>query len=139
MRATLRAHRLRTRPPVFRAADVPVRSGYRAHFRPGHGPDEVGLQLRAATSCASLRFEFLLEAPARLRLNSIARAHGMWTHEPRQGRKAATAVCSASAVVTLAWLISDGPRAAGMNATPRGAIQKLAGNTTQSRICPTRS
>jgi len=31
-----------------------------------------------------------------------ARAHGLWTYEPRQGRKAATAVCSASAVVTLA-------------------------------------
>src|SRR5260370_16994649 len=55
-----------------------------------------------------LRVEFLLEARPRLRLNSSARAHGMWTHEPRQGRKAATAVCSASAVVTLAWLISDG-------------------------------
>jgi len=27
----------------------------------------------------------------------------MWTYEPRQGRKAATAVCSASAVVTLAF------------------------------------
>src|SRR5436190_4167073 len=32
----------------------------------------------------------------------VARAHGMWTYEPRQGRKAATVVCSASAVVTLA-------------------------------------
>ena len=32
----------------------------------------------------------------------FARAHGMWTYEPRQGRNAATAVCSASAVVTLA-------------------------------------
>jgi hypothetical protein len=30
------------------------------------------------------------------------RAHGMWTYEPRQGRKAATVVCSTSAVVTLA-------------------------------------
>ena len=29
------------------------------------------------------------------------RAHGMWTYEPRQGRKAATVVCSVSAVVTL--------------------------------------
>src|SRR2546430_10844093 len=35
--------------------------------------------------------------------NDFARAHGMWTYEPRQGRKAATAVCSASAVVTLAF------------------------------------
>jgi len=32
----------------------------------------------------------------------FARAHGMWTDEPREGRNAATAVCSASAVVTLA-------------------------------------
>jgi hypothetical protein len=32
-----------------------------------------------------------------------ARAHGMWTYEPRQGRKAATVVCSVSAVVTLAF------------------------------------
>jgi len=33
-----------------------------------------------------------------------ARAHGLWTYETRQGRKAATVVCSASAVVTLAYL-----------------------------------
>src|SRR5580704_10237361 len=33
----------------------------------------------------------------------FARAHGLWTYEPRQGRKAATVVCSASAVVTLAF------------------------------------
>jgi len=33
----------------------------------------------------------------------FARAHGMRTHEPRQGRNAATAVCSASAVATLAF------------------------------------
>src|SRR5215467_2823277 len=32
-----------------------------------------------------------------------ARAHGLWTYEPRQGRKAATVVCSAFAVVTLAF------------------------------------
>jgi len=44
----------------------------------------------------------LLNLPA-----NFARAHGMWTYEPRQGRKAATAVCSASAVVTLAFLICD--------------------------------
>ena len=34
---------------------------------------------------------------------AAARAHGLWTYEPRQGRKAATVVCSASAVVTLAF------------------------------------
>ncbi len=38
----------------------------------------------------------------------FARAHGMWTYEPRQGRKAATAVCSASAVVTLAFSFQRG-------------------------------
>src|SRR5580704_8264804 len=37
----------------------------------------------------------------------VARAHGMWTYESRQGRNAATAVCSASAVVTLALSIFD--------------------------------
>src|ERR1035438_9678271 len=36
-----------------------------------------------------------------------ARAHGMWTYKPRQGRKAATVVCSTSAVVTLAFGIYD--------------------------------
>ena len=36
------------------------------------------------------------------------RAHGMWTYEPRQGRKAATVVCSTSAVVTLAFFIYNG-------------------------------
>jgi DNA polymerase III subunit gamma/tau len=35
----------------------------------------------------------------------FARAHGAWTYEPRQGRNAATAVCSASAVVALAFLL----------------------------------
>src|SRR5262245_1597034 len=49
----------------------------------------------------------LLAALTRVRLNFCARAHGMWTYEPRQGRKAATVVCSASAVVTLAWLFCD--------------------------------
>gem|GEM_PF-6261907 len=38
---------------------------------------------------------------------NFARAHGMQTYEPRQGRKAATVVCSASAVVALAFLIYD--------------------------------
>jgi hypothetical protein len=31
----------------------------------------------------------------------------MWTYEPRQGRKAATVVCSVSAVVTLAFLLNE--------------------------------
>lgn len=34
--------------------------------------------------------------------NTGARACGVWTYEPRQGRKAATAVCFAIAAVTLA-------------------------------------
>src|ERR1043165_10221559 len=44
-----------------------------------------------------------LEADSKLRSICSARAHGMRTYEPRQGRKAATAVCSVSAVVTLAF------------------------------------
>jgi hypothetical protein len=42
-----------------------------------------------------------LDNPRRLRQIGGVRAHGMWTYEPRQGRKAATVVCSVSAVVTL--------------------------------------
>ena len=45
----------------------------------------------------------LLEAAAALPQIPFARAHGMWTYETRQGRKAATVVCSVSAVVTLAF------------------------------------
>jgi hypothetical protein len=49
--------------------------------------------------------KLLLETGLGLRHISGARAHGMWTYEPRQGRKAATVVCSASAVVTLAFFV----------------------------------
>ena len=35
----------------------------------------------------------------------------MWTYEPRQGRNAATVVCFASAVVTLAFPSSVAPNA----------------------------
>src|SRR6266496_779465 len=52
------------------------------------------------------REHFVLAAANRPGLScarGFARAHGMWTYEPRQGRKAATVVCSASAVVTLAF------------------------------------
>jgi len=45
----------------------------------------------------------LLEAGPCLPHIAAARAHGTRTYEPRQGRKAATVVCSASAVVTLAF------------------------------------
>src|ERR1035438_8519343 len=53
------------------------------------------------------RGAFLLEAGVRLRQPLAARPHGMWTYKPRQGRKAATVVCSTSAVVTLAFGIYD--------------------------------
>src|ERR1019366_4840390 len=42
-----------------------------------------------------------------LRPTFFARACGVWTYEPRQGRKAATAVCFAIAAVTLAPSIYD--------------------------------
>lgn len=48
------------------------------------------------------KLRFSLKPPCRCRRFFPARAHGMRTYEPREGRKAATAVCSASAVVTLA-------------------------------------
>src|ERR1051326_2120855 len=44
-----------------------------------------------------------LDARAAVRHILPARAHGLWTYEPRQGRKAATVVCSATAVVALAF------------------------------------
>jgi hypothetical protein len=50
--------------------------------------DEAALSLNRRPRCGMFAF---------------ARAHGLWTYEPRQGRKAATVVCSASAVVTLAF------------------------------------
>ena len=50
---------------------------------------------------------FILEAWMQLPQIGFARAHGMRTYEPRQGRKAATVVCSTSAVVTLAFSIYD--------------------------------
>ena len=64
---------------------------------------------QAAFSISKLERWIYLDA----RVNSVtlwrefARAHGMWTYEPRQGRNAATVVCSASAVVTLAFLLFD--------------------------------
>ena len=53
------------------------------------------------------RFQFPLGLLIPLRHILVARAHGLWTYEPRQGRKAATVVCSALAVVTLAFSIYD--------------------------------
>jgi len=37
---------------------------------------------------------FHLATAGRLGLNAGVRAHGVWTYEPRQGRNAATVVCS---------------------------------------------
>jgi hypothetical protein len=48
----------------------------------------------------------------------FARAHGMWTYEPRQGRNAATVVCSASAVVALAFWFWFGLVALRLHGTP---------------------
>jgi hypothetical protein len=45
-----------------------------------------------------------LDIPLPFGHNTGARACGVWTYEPRQGRKAATAVCFAIAAVTLASL-----------------------------------
>ena len=47
-----------------------------------------------------------LDKRENLRQIGGVRAHGMWTYESRQGRKAATAVCSASAVVTLTFFLT---------------------------------
>src|SRR5207245_2324387 len=58
---------------------------------------------RARAQESSNEQSFLLDEGSRLRQILGVRAHGMWTYEPRQGRNAATAVCSASAVVTLAF------------------------------------
>src|SRR5690349_6026737 len=49
---------------------------------------------------------FHLKPSSESRTVCLARAHGMRTYEPRQGRKAATVVCSTSAVVTLAFWIN---------------------------------
>src|ERR1039458_8193773 len=53
-----------------------------------------------------------------------ARAHGMWTYEPRQGRKAATVVCSVSAVVTLA-LSNDKGRMKNAETKPVRRVQNV--------------
>ena len=50
-----------------------------------------------------MRMELVLKQTLGWGKLCVARAHGMWTYEPRQGRNAATVVCSASAVVTLAF------------------------------------
>jgi len=47
---------------------------------------------------------FHLDADRWSRHTQRARAHGMWTYKPRQGRKAAAVVRSASAVVPLATI-----------------------------------
>ena len=54
----------------------------------------------------------------------FARVHGMRTYEPRQGRNAATVVCSASAVVTLAFIFGLRP-ARLMLHQPAGSFAQL--------------
>src|SRR5207248_465883 len=76
--------------------------------------DILPVPKRQAQTCSSSTFGifestlgYLILAPigtgGLISIRDFARAHGMWTYEPRQGRKAATVVCSACAVVTLAF------------------------------------
>jgi hypothetical protein len=67
---------------------------------------EIKIRIKIKSKRAR-RLGFLLDGGGGLRQIEGARAHGMWTYESRQGRNAATAVCSASAVVTLALSIFD--------------------------------
>jgi len=53
------------------------------------------------------------------------RAHGMWTYEPRQGRKAATVVCSVSAVVTLTLFSNDEGRMKNAETKPVRRAQNI--------------
>jgi len=57
---------------------------------------------RTATEEDSKCVRLWLDRGHAVRHTVIARACGVWTYEPRQGRKAATAVCFAIAAVTLA-------------------------------------
>jgi len=72
----------------------PVRGDIPAHQLETQTPKLVTLRLKPSHRCSTLM---------------LVRAHGMWTYEPRQGRKAATVVCSTSAVVTLAFLFMMKP------------------------------
>jgi hypothetical protein len=74
----------------------------------------------------------------------IARAHGIWTYEPRQGRKAATVVCSISAVVTLAFFIYDlrftiydFPRSAGLQFCSVGEMHSVIARSSTSPMIAT--
>jgi hypothetical protein len=60
---------------------------------------------RIRNLCPSVvkRNSFRSHNPRRFRHIVFARACGVWTYEPRQGRKAAMAVCFAIAAVTLAF------------------------------------
>jgi hypothetical protein len=61
------------------------------------------ISLRALSLRLIVCGSFVLKAVPACRTFNPARAHGLWTYETRQGRKAATVVCSTSAVVTLAF------------------------------------
>src|SRR5215212_1792020 len=63
--------------------------------------DSLRHRIRPAQSSRLPLFSFAL--PHFVSIVTPARAHGLWTYEPRQGRNAATVVCSASAVVTLVF------------------------------------
>jgi hypothetical protein len=65
----------------------------------------------------------VLERRAGVAQHHLVRAHGMWTYEPRQGRKAATVVCSVSAVVTLTLFLNDEGRMKNAETNPGSRIQ----------------
>ncbi len=71
------------------------------------GAIKIRIKIKRKRPLQRVVFAFLLDGGGGLRQIEGARAHGMWTYESRQGRNAATAVCSASAVVTLALSIFD--------------------------------
>ena len=73
------------------------------------GAQQWAISLGFAVSSGSEREKagFQLDTEVVLGLNAGVRAHGVWTYEPRQGRNAATVVCSAFAMVTLAFFLSS--------------------------------
>ncbi len=70
--------------------------------RRGSSQRRTAIQSLLTSAPTNREDRILLEGGGKVRQVECARAHGMWTYESRQGRNAATAVCSASAVVTLA-------------------------------------
>jgi hypothetical protein len=92
--------------PVSRCS-VSVRScGLTLETEGALGPTKED-NLDFALTTQSSQIKFLLRRGTCV-LFFFARAHGMRTYKPRQGRKAATVVCFASAVVTLVFLTPNG-------------------------------